>query len=210
MSEWSNSCFWTQRSKSSDTGPVWKNAVTLMQTISSGMFIMAPVSQLSRFLAKFRMAWVKAPAEGWGWVVGVKQHILIYTSHFCKRFSLAGFYSHVSPPEMVCSICNINQEANNRWALLHCHILKGLCSRGTSVHVLGIGLSTSGMRASTSAWYSRLSHHLVHSSTGSNLHSSTSKDLGRQFSASSGLEGRQVRQVRQVALTYYIENKPWF
>lgn len=36
---------------------------TLMRTISSGMFIMALVSQLSRLLAKLRMAWVKAPGD---------------------------------------------------------------------------------------------------------------------------------------------------
>lgn len=36
---------------------------TLMRTISSGMFIMALVSQLSRLLAKLRMAWVKAPGS---------------------------------------------------------------------------------------------------------------------------------------------------
>ncbi len=34
---------------------------TLMRTISSGMLIMALVSQFSRLLAKLRMAWVKAP-----------------------------------------------------------------------------------------------------------------------------------------------------
>lgn len=32
-----------------------------MRTISSGIFIMALDSQLSKLLAKFRMAWVKAP-----------------------------------------------------------------------------------------------------------------------------------------------------
>ena len=36
-------------------------AHTLMRTISSGMFIMALVSQLSRPFAKLRIAWVKAP-----------------------------------------------------------------------------------------------------------------------------------------------------
>ena len=34
-----------------------------MRTISSGMFIIALVSQLSRLLAKLRIAWVKAPVE---------------------------------------------------------------------------------------------------------------------------------------------------
>lgn len=36
---------------------------TLMRTISSGMFIMAPVSQFSKLLAQLRMACVKAPVK---------------------------------------------------------------------------------------------------------------------------------------------------
>lgn len=39
-----------------DTKSAYKRADTFMRTISSGMFIMAPVSQLSRLLAKLRMA----------------------------------------------------------------------------------------------------------------------------------------------------------
>lgn len=42
---------------------MYKNTDTFMRTISSGMFIMAPVNQFSRLLAKLRMAWVKAPEE---------------------------------------------------------------------------------------------------------------------------------------------------
>lgn len=38
-------------------------SLTFTRTISSGMFIMALVNQLSRLLAKFRMACVKAPGE---------------------------------------------------------------------------------------------------------------------------------------------------
>lgn len=37
--------------------------LTFTRSISSGMFTMAWVSQLSRLLAKFRIAWVKAPVE---------------------------------------------------------------------------------------------------------------------------------------------------
>lgn len=43
---------------------VKKKKKTFMRTISSGMFIMAPVNQFSRLLAKLRMAWVKAPDGG--------------------------------------------------------------------------------------------------------------------------------------------------
>lgn len=38
--------------------------LTFTRTISSGMFIMAFVSQLSKLLAKFRIACVKAPGGG--------------------------------------------------------------------------------------------------------------------------------------------------
>lgn len=41
-------------------------SVTFTRTISSGMFIIAPVNQFSRLLAKLRMAWVKAPVAGEG------------------------------------------------------------------------------------------------------------------------------------------------
>lgn len=40
--------------------------LTFTRSISSGMFTMACVSQLSRLLAKFRIAWVKAPVEDAG------------------------------------------------------------------------------------------------------------------------------------------------
>lgn len=39
-------------------------SLTFTRSISSGMFTMAWVSQLSRLLAKFRIAWVKAPTGG--------------------------------------------------------------------------------------------------------------------------------------------------
>lgn len=38
---------------------------TFTRTISSGMFIIAPVNQFSRLLAKLRIAWVKAPGGGY-------------------------------------------------------------------------------------------------------------------------------------------------
>lgn len=50
-------------------GPSWPlrpppHTLTFTRSISSGMFTMAWVSQLSRLLAKFRIAWVKAPGGG--------------------------------------------------------------------------------------------------------------------------------------------------
>lgn len=52
-------------------GPSWPlrpppHTLTFTRSISSGMFTMAWVSQLSRLLAKFRIAWVKAPGGGSG------------------------------------------------------------------------------------------------------------------------------------------------
>lgn len=49
-------CSMAQKTSGSISAKLIMEGFTLMRTISSGMFIMALVSQLSRLLAKLRMA----------------------------------------------------------------------------------------------------------------------------------------------------------
>lgn len=75
-------------------------------------------------------------------------------------------------------------------------------------NLLGMGLSTSGMRISTRVWYSRLSHSFVQRSSGSNLHSTTRQDLGRRFSDSLCLM-EHVRQLWQEKLSTRLLLQEW-
>lgn len=155
-----------------------------MRTISSGMFIMAPVNQFSRLLAKLRMAWVKAPDGG-----DAKRKDAIYRD-IQKHRNTSLHFKWAAVYNSYIQYTSLKQH----WNVFRWVSQKIKTFIHDIINLLGMGLSTSGMRISTRVWYSRLSHSLVQRSTGSNLHSTTRHDLGSRFSDSLCLGGH-VKQL---------------